>query len=83
MSLQREPIGPVPTETVRIAQAAFRTGNLCIRLRDTLGTIYTDEAFVDLFSSTGRPAEAPWRLALVSVLRYMEDLSDRQAAEAV
>jgi transposase len=42
-----------------------------------------DEAFADLFSSTGRPAEAPWRLALVSILQYLEDLSDRQAADAV
>ena len=31
----------------------------------------------------GQPAEAPWRLALVSVMQYMEGLSDRQAAEAV
>lgn len=83
MSLHPDPIGPVPEETARIARAAFRKGNLCMRLRDVLGTIYVDEAFADLFSSTGRPAEAPWRLALVSVLQYVEDLSDRQAAEAV
>jgi transposase len=31
----------------------------------------------------GRPAEAPWRLALVSILQYAEGLSDRQAADAV
>lgn len=83
MSLQRTPIGPIPAETVRIAHAAFPKGTLCMRLRDTLGTIYTDDVFVDLFSSTGRPAEAPWRLALVSILQYIEDLSDRQAADAV
>ena len=83
MSLHSDPIGPVPEETARIARAAFRKGNLCIRLRDVLGTIYVDEECADLFSSTGRPAEAPWRLALVSVLQYVEDLSDRQAADAV
>ena len=83
MSLHPDPIGPVPEETARIARAAFRKGNLCMRLRDVLGTSYVDEAFADLFSSTGRPAEAPWRLALVSVLHYVEDLSDRQAADAV
>ena len=54
-----------------------------MRLRESLGTIYDDEVFADLFSSTGRPAEAPWRLALVSVVQYVEDLSDRQDAEAV
>ena len=83
MSLHPTPIGPVPEETARVAQAVFRQGNLCLRLRDVLGSIYEDELFADLFASTGRPAEAPWRLAVVCVLQYVEDLSDRQAAEAV
>src|SRR5690242_6717397 len=83
MSLHSHPQEPVPEETARIARAAFRKGNLCIRLRDALGTIYTDEGFADVFSHTGRPAEAPWRLALVSVLQYVQELSDRQAAVAV
>jgi len=56
---------------------------VCLRLRETLGTISEDEIFADVFSTTGRPAQAPWRLALVCVLQYVEDLSDRQAAEAV
>lgn len=38
--------------------------------------------FAGLFPHRGRPAEAPWRLALVCVLQYVEGLSDRQAAEA-
>lgn len=83
MSLHPEKIGPVPEETTRVAHAAFPTGNLCLRLRDALGTIYDDALFADLFSPTGQPALAPWRLALVCVLQYVEDLSDRQAAEAV
>jgi transposase len=83
MSLHPAPIGLVPEETARIARAAFRKGNLCLRIREELGTIYQDELFTDLFSHTGQPAEAPWRLALVCILQYLEDLSDRQAAEAV
>src|ERR687884_1596523 len=83
MSLRPEPIGPVPEETARIARAAFRRGNVYLRLRDELGTIYTDEAFAALFPTQGQPAEAPWRLALVTVLQFAEGLSDRQAAEAV
>ncbi len=31
----------------------------------------------------GQPAASPWQLALVTVMQYMEGLSDRQAAEAV
>lgn len=83
MSLRPRSIHPVPEETIRVAKAVFRKGNLCLRLRERLGTIYDDEQFADLFSPTGRPAEAPWRLALICVLQYVEDLSDRQAAEGV
>jgi transposase len=83
MSLKPEPMEPVPEETARIARAAFPNGNLCLRLRDTLGTIYDDQGFADLFPRRGQPAEAPWRLALVTVLQFVEGLSDRQAAEAV
>jgi transposase len=54
-----------------------------MQLRDTLGTMYPDEAFADLFPTHGQPAEAPWRLALVTVFQFMEHLTDRQAADAV
>jgi transposase len=66
-----------------VARAAFPDGTTAMRVRDELGTIYRDEAFVALFSSRGRPAEAPWRLALVSVLQFGEGLPDRKAADAV
>jgi transposase len=83
MSLQPEAIGPIPEETARVARAAFPEGATAMRVRDALGTIYEDEAFADLFSTRGRPAEAPWRLALVSVLQFAEALPDRKAADAV
>lgn len=83
MSLQSHPIDPVPVETARVAHAAFRKGNLYLRIRDELGSLYVDEQFADLFARRGQPAEAPWRLALVCVFQYLEDLSDRQAADAV
>jgi transposase len=52
-------------------------------LRDHLGAIYKDEQFTALFPHVGQPAYAPWRLALISVLQFLEGLSDRQAADAV
>jgi len=83
MSLQPQPIGPVPDETARVARAAFPRGNTYMDLRDELGTIFKDEDFAPLFPARGRPAEAPWRLALVTVFQFVEGLSDRRAAEAV
>jgi transposase len=83
MTLHPQPIGPVPEETVRVARAAFPRANSCLRLRDELGTLFSDGDFASLFPTRGQPAEAPWRLLLVSLLQYAENLSDRQAAEAV
>jgi transposase len=83
MSLHPQEIPVVPEETMRIARAAFPHGNIYMRMRDALGTIYADQLFVSLFPTRGQPAEAPWRLALTTVMQFAEGLSDRQAAEAV
>src|SRR2546421_803614 len=83
MSLKPSPIPPVPGVTACVAHAAFPHGNVVMQLRDALGTIYTDEVFADLFPTHGQPAEAPWSLALVTVFQFMENLTDRQAADAV
>jgi transposase len=83
MSMKPQEIIPVPEETARVARAANPKGNVYMRMRDELGSIYEDQMFVALFPRRGQPAEVPWRLALVTVMQYMEGLSDRQAAEAV
>src|SRR5215212_4734116 len=83
MSLKPDPIQPVPEETARVARAAFRKGNPLLSLRDELGAIFTDTDFADLFPKLGQPALPPWRLALVTILQFREDLPDRRAAEAV
>lgn len=83
MSMYPQEIGSIPAETVRIARAACPKGTLAMRLRDALGALYTDEQFAALYPVEGQPAYAPWRLALVTVLQYSENLTDRQAANAV
>ncbi len=83
MSLHPQQIPPVPAETALVARAAFSKGNIYLQIRDTLGSIYIDEDFADLFSVRGQPAQSPWRLALICVMQYLENLSDRQVAEAV
>ena len=83
MSLKPCPIQPVPDETARVARAAFPKGNVYLKLRDQLGTIFSDEDFAPLFPKDGQPTYSPWRLALVTVLQFREHRADRPAAEAV
>lgn len=73
----------VPEETSRIAKAAFPKGNLYLRIRDEFGTLYRDEDFAELFPERGQPSLSPWRLAAVTVVQFLENLSDRGAADAV
>ena len=83
MSLEYQPIPLVPTETARVAKAAFPKGNPYLTLRDELGPLFSDLDFAGLYSHTGQPAVPPWQLALITVMQFRENLSDRQAAEAV
>jgi hypothetical protein len=66
MSMQPQPIPAIPEETARVARAILPQGNVYLQMRDELGTLYQDEDLGDLFPSRGQPAEAPWRLALVT-----------------
>jgi transposase len=83
MSLKPQGLAEIPEETARVARAAFPKGNLYLKIRDTFGTFFDDEQCADLFPSRSQPAQAPWRLALVTLFQYIEDLSDRQAADVV
>ena len=83
MSLRPQPVAPVPDDTTRVARAAFPKGNPYLTLRDALGTIFQDADFAALFPPEGQPSLPPWHLALVTILQFRENLTDRQAAEAV
>jgi len=66
-----------------VPPTALHDGNSYTRLRDELGTLYEDRDFAGLFPDRGQPALAPWRLAMVTLMQFLEDLSDRRAADAV
>src|SRR5213592_3330026 len=83
MSLHPHVIEPVPEDTARVAHAAFPKGHPYLTCRDALGTIFQDEDFAALFPAWGQPGLPPWRLALVTIMQFRENLADRQAAEAV
>ena len=73
MSLHTTPPNPVPEETARVARASFPNGNTYMRMRDRFGALFSDDTFVTLFPSRGQPAEAPARLALITILQFAED----------
>jgi transposase len=83
MSMQPRPWPEVPAETARIAKRAFRKGSLPIRVRDELGHWCADEQFGTAYPVRGAPGISPAQLAMVTVLQFTENLTDRQAADAV
>ena len=76
MSLHPQEPPSVPDDTRRVAQAAFPNGTLCLHIAEALGPLYHDSQFAALFPRRGQPAEAPGLLALVTVLQFVEGLSD-------
>jgi transposase len=54
-----------------------------MRVRDELPGLFSDEQFVSAFGVRGKPGISPGQLALVTVLQFVENLTDRQAADAV
>jgi transposase len=83
VSLKPSLVPDVPELTARVARAAFPKGNPYLRLRDEFGPVFRDGDFADLYPRRGQPALPPWKLALVTVMQFAEDLSDRRAADAV
>src|SRR5919199_3330469 len=83
MTLHAQAIYTVPEDTARVARAAFPKGTTYLRMHDELGRLYADQDFASLFPTHGQPALAPAQLALVTLMQFAENLSDRQAADAV
>jgi transposase len=84
MTWRPHPLPPVPEATAVVVKAAFPKGNLYVDLRTEFDMLYELDLFADLYADRGHPIEvAPWRLALVMVMQYIEGLTDRQAADAV
>jgi transposase len=83
MSMQARPWPQVPSETARVARKAFPKGALAIRARDELGAWCDDAAFAVAYGARGRPGISPAQLAMVTVLQFTENLTGRQAADAV
>lgn len=73
----------IPKETQRIAESSFPKGNEYMQLRDKSGPLYKDADFEDLYSWKGEEGLSPAMLATVTILQYVEGLTDRDAADHV
>ena len=67
----------IPTETERVARAAFPKGCAILPIRDELGRLCAVQDFAALFSAVGQPALSPTRLLLITIFQFMEGLTDR------
>ncbi|WP_211244295.1 hypothetical protein [Actinospica robiniae] len=83
MSMRPMPWPDVPEQTRVVARAAFPKGSPAMRLRDQLGPVFADTDFIGVFGARGRPGISPAVLMLVTILQFVEHLTDRQAAVAV
>jgi hypothetical protein len=73
----------IPGQTRGVAWAAFPKGAQLMIMRDELGAIFDGKKFAELFSWTGQPGFSPGQLALVTVMQYIKNLTDRQTADVV
>jgi transposase len=84
--MQPQPWPEPAEEIIRAIRAMYggrRQVPLPVRVRDELGELFADEQFASAFGAEGKPGWSPGRLALVTVLQRVENLTDRQAADAV
>jgi transposase len=85
MSVQPMPWPQPAAEIVVAVRAMYRRREppLPVAVRDRFGELFPDAEFAAGFGRRGRPGWSPGRLALVTVLQKAENLTDRQAADAV
>jgi transposase len=85
MSVDPQPWPEPAPEIVAAVRAVYRRREapLPVTVRDRLGELFPDAEFAPAFGVRGRPGWSPGRLALVTVFQMAEDLTDRQAADAV
>jgi transposase len=80
--------GEIPEATAALARAVHPKGTDEMRVRDALGPLFQDvdfqqERFAGMYPTLGQPGLSPALLAMVTVLQFLHNLSDREAVEAM
>ncbi|PZH14823.1 DUF397 domain-containing protein [Streptomyces sp. NTH33] len=83
--MEPQPWPEPAAEVARAVRAKYsgREAPLPVAVRDRFGELFADAEFACAFAATGPRGWSPGRLALVTVFQMAENLTDRQAAEAV
>lgn len=82
MSMQTPFAAVIPEETRRLVEPLLPAGSVYRLVGNEIDQIISDEDFLDMYATEGRPAVNPVVLALVSIFQFLEKLPDRAAAEA-
>jgi transposase len=78
MSLHPVVTPAIPEATAQVARTAFPKGCLAMRVRDELDVLFQDADFAAAFPTRGGPGLSPGMLAMVSVMQFAEQLTNRQ-----
>jgi len=83
MSFKPKPPRPMPKELAGLGVKLLRQDSPYRLVGEQLYEQYDEADYVDLYHAEGKAAISPVLLAFVTAFQYMENLSDREAAEAV
>lgn len=82
MSLQPHELPPIPEETAQLAQRMVGHSPY-VRMGTLLGAVFEDADFTAVYPPVGTTGMAPWRLALLVVIQYLEQCSDLGVMQAL
>jgi len=83
MSLKLHPPRDMPNELAQLGTKLLSPESPYRMVGERLYIKYRDENYADLYPAEGQPGLSPVDLAFVTAFQYMEDKSDREAAESV
>ena len=83
MSFKPKPPRPMPEELAVLGPKLLEPASPYRLVGEQLYEQYDEADYVDLYHAEGKPAISPVLLSLVTAFQYMENLSDREAGEAV
>ena len=83
MSFKPQPPRPMPEEMATKVAPLLPPDSPYKLVGDELYEQYDEADYVDLYHAEGKPAISPVDLAFVTAFQFMENLPDRQAADAV